>query len=442
MTTRVNVLNLSPFNVIKVEESEHDYIFTVEPKNKPLGCEKCWRSDASQIHKHGSRERIIRDINYQGKRVGIKIDHQRYKCTVCGQTFYQNLDMVEVDEKMTFRLREYIKEEAIRRPFSQIADELGISHTTVRNLFKEYVESNEEDRVITAPRVLGIDEAHLNKVMRGVFCDIENNTILELTETRSKKEVVRFMKSMDGYENIKVVTTDMWRPYIDAAYDTIPNVVVVIDRFHVMKYITEALDTVRKSFKDSLTKQEARMLMKERFVLLKNREDLSMKEIALRDRWFELFPTLKDAYQLKEDFRDIYNAPSRDDAEEMFDVWCSCIDADFKPFLDAARTIMAFRKEIFNYFEYAYTNAFTESTNNLIKLIEKNGRGYSFEVLRAKVLFSTKATKKPKFGSGNFIQIGRIIDNYANQEEPEEEEVKTWGVSIPTLTEVLLNGTF
>jgi transposase len=119
MTTRVNVLNLSPFNVIKVEESEHDYIFTVEPKNKPLGCEKCWRSNEGQIHKHGSRERIIRDINYQGKRVGIKIDHQRYKCTVCGQTFYQHLDMVEVDEKMTFRLREYIKEEAIRRPLAR-----------------------------------------------------------------------------------------------------------------------------------------------------------------------------------------------------------------------------------------------------------------------------------------------------------------------------------
>ena len=44
-----------------------------------------------------------------------------------------------------------------------------------------------------------------------------------------------------------------------------------------------------------------------------------------------------------------------------------------------------------------YTNAYTESINNVIKSIEKAGKGYSYEVLRAKVLYGTTATKRPKF---------------------------------------------
>ena len=44
-----------------------------------------------------------------------------------------------------------------------------------------------------------------------------------------------------------------------------------------------------------------------------------------------------------------------------------------------------------------YTNAATESMNNLIKSIEKAGRGYTFDVIRAKILYSTKATRKPVY---------------------------------------------
>lgn len=441
----MNILNLVNVDILKVEESEHDFIITAKAKYEPLGCEKCWRADVSQIHKHGSRERLIRDISYQNKRVGIKFMHQRYKCQICGGTFYQMLDFVDKDCKMTWRLYEYVQEQSIKRPFSNVADELGLSHTIVREVFKQFVADNDDEKVIIAPRVFGIDEAHLNKVMRGVFTNVEANQIIEMTPTRSKKEVIKFMKSMEGYENIEVVTCDMWRPYIDAAYETIPNVAVVIDRYHVVKYAVAALDTIRKQFKDSLDKNVARNLMRERFVLLRNEESLKPHEVVMRDKWFTLFPVLKEAYYLKEDFRKIYYSSSREEAEELFDIWCSCIDADFKPFLEVAQMVRAFRKEIFNYFEYAYTNAFTESTNNLIKLIEKNGRGYSFEVLRAKVLFGSTATKKPKFGSGDFTTIGRMLDNYADTSEfwdESEDEVKSFGVDIPTLREVLLNGEF
>ena len=60
------------------------------------------------------------------------------------------------------------------------------------------------------------------------------------------------------------------------------------------------------------------------------------------------------------------------------------------------KTIENWKTEIFNYFSYSYTNATTEALNGLIKLMNKNGRGYSFEVLRAKTLLSKRKVKGPK----------------------------------------------
>lgn len=140
----------------------------------------------------------------------------------------------------------------------------------------------------------------------------------------------------------------MWQAYIDATYETLPNAVVVIDKFHVIRYATKALDIIRKQFREGLDDKQRKQLMRERFVLLKNKEDLTPEEIRMRNKWF----TLKEAYTLKEDFRDIYNAKTRQEAEELFDIWCSCIDADMKPFLELAHMVNNFRTEVFNYFDY------------------------------------------------------------------------------------------
>ena len=40
------------------------------------------------------------------------------------------------------------------------------------------------------------------------------------------------------------------------------------------------------------------------------------------------------------------------------------------------------------------TNAFTESINRLAKDKNRDGRGYSFEVMRARMLYTTKHKKK------------------------------------------------
>ena len=52
------------------------------------------------------------------------------------------------------------------------------------------------------------------------------------------------------------------------------------------------------------------------------------------------------------------------------------------------------QQEILAYFDHPVTNAYTESLNSLIRATDRMGRGYSFAVLRAKMLWAEGATKK------------------------------------------------
>lgn len=447
------MLNIPEFNVIQQEQNDHYYRFTVERKEPPYMCTSCgWinRSDENApdvaFRPHQVKERTVSDISMHGKAVRILIRHKRYKCPACEGTFYEWLDSVERNDKVTKRLKEHIQLLALKRPFTNVADEYGLSHTSVRRYFEEFVAEKDEDHYIVAPRVLGIDEAHLNRIMRGVFTDTENFKLLEISRDNTKRTVKEVIQSMQGYEKIEVATIDMAAGYRYAIQELIPKCFVVIDKFHVIKYAQEALRDVRVKIKKELTKEERRFLTKDRWVLQRNKEDLSWNEALKRNEWFERFPRLKQAYWLKEGIRDVYNySKDKQEAVERFAKWESEIPNDFKEFKEIRRTFKNHLKEILNYFEHPYTNAYTESMNNIIKEVEKEGKGYSFEVLRAKVLYGTEATiKKPKydhdmefkaFSFANDEEFGRYYD------EVQGKSVSL-GVDLTTLSDVLKRGDF
>lgn len=89
------MLNLSEFEVIKREENEYYYKFTIIAKERPFVCTQClWDEtpilgDNKRFTIHSSKERQIHDIPIHGKPVILMLKHNRYKCPCCNKTFYQ-----------------------------------------------------------------------------------------------------------------------------------------------------------------------------------------------------------------------------------------------------------------------------------------------------------------------------------------------------------------
>jgi transposase len=195
---------------------------------------------------------------------------------------------------------------------------------------------------------------------------------------------------------------EMWRPYKTAVNAVLPQATVVIDKFHIVKMANEALEKVRKSMRADLTIKQKRGLMHDRFVLLKRERDLTEKERFNLDGWVQNYPLLGEAYRLKEEFYEIYDAESIHDALAAYDSWFKSIPPELhEHFHDLTRAFQNWMPEILNYFQHPVTNAYTESLNNLIRVMNRLGRGYSFEALRAKILFTEgahfKQPSRPKF---------------------------------------------
>jgi transposase len=440
-----NILNLPSYTVTALQENEHDYHIDAVAKDRPECCPHC-QSDI--IVGFGRREQMVKDLPMHGKRVGLYVETKRFQCRACDKTFYESLPDVDEKRMMTSRLAVWVGKQAIKRTFASIAEDVGINEGTVRSVFRDYINELERTVRFDTPKWMGIDEIHLIKP-RGVITNIENNTVVELLANRNKETIIKYLSNLNGKQHIQYVTMDMWRPYRDAVEDVLPQAKIVIDKFHVVKMANEALERVRKSLRESLTLKQRRGLMHDRFVLLKRESDLDDKEKTRLLTWLETYPELGLAYRLKEDFFKIYDAESRHNALTRFADWEKSITPDVRDaFADLIRAWRNWQPYILNYFEHPVTNAYTESLNSLIRVMDRLGRGYSFEALRAKILFAEGAFKKqlirPKFERRNAPDYAfagyAMVDDFASyQQQPQQTEIN-YGVDISTLVSMIENG--
>lgn len=385
-----NILDLPCYKVLRIIEDEHDYHIGVEAIDSPTSCPHC---RSGNLVGFGRREQMVKDLPMHGRRVGLYIDTRRFRCRNCGKTFYEAPPETDEKRAMTKRLAQWMGKQAIKRTFASIAEEVGCTEFTVRSVFNDYVNELEKTIRFETPKWMGIDEIHLIKP-RSVIANIKDNTIVELLPDRNKDTVVHFLHHLEGKERIQYVAMDMWTPYRDAVRAVIPQAEIVVDRFHVVRMANEAMERVRRGLRESLTPRQRRSLMHDRLVLRKRERDLNDKERSALHGWTKNYPELGEAYRLKEQFFGIYDAESPDEAHAKFIQWQKSIPSEIADaFADIERAWGNWTMPILNYFKHPITNAYTESLNSLIRVMDRLGRGYSFEALRAKILFAEGAHK-------------------------------------------------
>jgi len=302
------------------------------------------------------------------------------------------LEIMHPDHNMTSRLAKHITKECYRDKFTDVARRVGVTEKTVRNVFREHVEALRKRYNFETPEVLGIDEIHIRQA-RCVITNLREKTIIDMLPTRTKDEVTRFLLTLDR-RVVKVVSIDMWAPYRDACTIAFPRAVVVVDRFHVQKMANNIMTKVRVKAMAELTKAQRKLIKNERYILLSRNYNLTDYQQDMLLSWSEICPILCDAYQYKERFMDIWEATDRHKAERQYEEWVYSLPTELRPhFKEITTAFKNWRKEIFNYWDHRITNAFTESLNGKIRELHRAGRGYSFEVLRARIISKTSLHK-------------------------------------------------
>ncbi len=126
-----------------------------------------------------------------------------------------------------------------------------------------------------------------------------------------------------------------------------------------------------------------------RWLLVKNRENLTQEQEKQLADMLDASPELKRCYELKEAFRDLFNqnlTPKA--AENRLLGWIAKVEATpsqaLKSFINTLRN---WWQQILNYFDGRFNNGFAEGVNLKIKMLNRRGYGYrNFNSFRLHVL--------------------------------------------------------
>lgn len=444
-----DLLHLPHLRVKGVTDNGDHYIVEAEGGVEPAACTSCGHLG---LYRHGSQRQSYMDSPIHGKRAKIEIDRQRYRCKACGKTLFEPLPHMDSKRLATERLIRYVEDRCLKETFAALAREVGLDDKTIRHIFDDYVETLRQGAHFQTPEVLGIDELKIIGNTRAMITNIDKLSLFDMLPTRKKSDLLAYFKALPNKQGVKIVVMDMWSVYRQVAHAELPGRMIVADCFHVVRTAQVALDRTRLAIRKGLDTRTRLQLKDDRKVLFKRARDLSTTEQATLQRWTTLFPALGVAYALREEFAALYEHPSRAKAEAAALVWeAKATKAAVPMFRETMGVLQSWRTEIFNYYDYKVTNAYTESVNNLAKTINRMGRGYSFEVIRARLLFDQKARKvttgtvrkhvKKPIPTTELFSGGSGGQRTRYKTEIVEETVE-YGPHIPTLVRLLEEGYF
>jgi len=276
----------------------------------------------------------------------------------------------------------------------------GLSESTVLDIFKKKGKEQQREIGRGDVRVLGVDEIAIRKGHKQyalVLMDIERRCVLEVLDNRRQETFEGWLAGLSDQQKraIKVVSMDMWNPYRYAVRRQLPKAQIVADRFHVVKQLNHQLDLLRRKLRREAPDPVADLLKGCRWLLLKNRANLSPKEEKKLTLILAASVELRQTYLLKEEFRTICDRINdKQQAARFLRAWCYKAEATACPYLRKfVRTLRNWWSEFLNYFDEGITQGFVEGTNRAIRGIINRAFGFRvFANFRLQVLVEHGST--------------------------------------------------
>lgn len=379
-----DLLRLPNLAFVQQYEDDGSLIIEAKTKNLKLPSPCCLLQD---LDKNGTKRQRYRDHPVQSQPTWIEIKRQRFKCAQCGATHYEKLTDIDADRRMTLRFREHLERQSVEHSFTTAATINGVHETLIRRLFDDYSERALKQYVPKLPRVLGMDEIYLHRQARFVIGDVENRAMLDMQPSRREVDLRDYFTLMVGREGVEVVCQDMWSGYRKVTQAVFPKAVTVIDKYHVQRTANYGMEVVRKALYLGMPNKERVRLKRKRAVFLARWETCKPETRATLSKLFEQYPILSTAYDLKERYYDIYEAPNRAAAEEAANWWLASVPSELeRPFKQSIDAFKNWRPHILRHFEHRFTSGYIERLNGMIRAMDRAGAGYGYDVLRAKAL--------------------------------------------------------
>lgn len=381
------LLDMEDAVVEEVQESENGLTLQIRMLRRQHSCPAC---GAATQRVHDYRIRRLRDLEIIGKRTEILYRRRRYVCESCGKRFAEPCAFAGRYQRCTHRVTEKIVELLHRRgSLKSVAADTGTSASTVGRVLNTLSVSGPNQ----LPETLSFDEFKGNlggERFQCIVTDPLNRRVLDILPSRNVETVQDYLRTFTNREDVRYVVMDMNKGFFSVAKTFFPNAKIIIDRFHVVRFCTDALDNVRREVQKTLPDAQRKYFKRSRRLLLAHREKLSEEDKLALDVILRFSDRLAQSYALKEAFYHFMASSDRNEADRRLDFWLdSCDRLRIPQFKKCRNMLRNWRTYILNAFDIRLSNGFTEGCNNAIKALKRASFGFSdFSRSRKRILLS------------------------------------------------------
>ena len=392
----VVALELPQLKILDQRELKDQFEVTVIYRREAAICPRCGQLTKKE---HDRRAQWKQDRKLRDKMVFLKLIKRRFRCLWCNKVFTEPDEVFGKRRRSSQRLRDYLGQAALHQTVRRTAQEEEVGEGLVRRCVAEGIGRSLEAKGVTVtPEFIGLDEFSVSRprLFHTSICNLDKGEVMEVVEGQGREKVEDYLSKLPNQDKVKAVAMDMHEPFRQAVEMTLPGAKIVVDKFHLIKHVNYVLDKIRVRLQGN-GKKDKRLLFESRYKLLKGAEKLTGEEREKLKEIFQSYPSLQEAWLLKEKFRAWYKGTDMKEAEYKLNQFEMKIENDRLPeFKELDSILTNWRKEILNYFEFRITNGFVEGKNNRIKVIKRMAYGYrNMANFRLRILATNFKDERP-----------------------------------------------
>jgi len=371
----------SPWQVADVELSVSKGEVTVQVEQE-AGAKSCCPSCGKESPGYDSRRRRWRHLDTCQYKTILVADVPRVKCEEHGVVTV-SVPWAEPGSGFTAMFEALVIDWLKEASTSAVSRLMGLSWNAIDGIMQRAVARGLSRREAVFPTQIGVDETAFRKRHDYVtiVSDQQEGNVLHVGSDRRKETLKAWYESLteEQRESIQSVCMDMWPAYINATLESLPEAQekIAFDKFHVAKYLGEAVDKVRRQEHKALMAEGYEDLKGSKHDWLYNPENMTRKQKirfkSLRDS------TLKTAraWAIKELAMSLWHYVSKTWARKGWEQWLSwAVRSRLEPIKDVARTIKEHLWGILNAVVLKVSNGPAEGLNSRIKMIKVRSRGF------------------------------------------------------------------
>ena len=334
-----------------------------------------------------------RDLYVSGLTIFFTYMPRELNCPTHGR-IQEEIPWADQHSRITYRLEYLILTLAQMMPQKAAARTLNMPKSTLSDLLHRSIKKRRKGHTIRNLKSIGIDEISYckGKKYATIVYDIDKGRVLWVSKGKGRETIDMFFDSelsKSQIMNIQNASCDMAPTYVGAIQDYCKNATLVIDKFHIVKALNDAVDELRKEEWRQLEGDEKKSMKGLRWLLYKHSKNRTKGQTRLLNNLKKSNRRIHRAWTLKDEFEAFWDYTYVGAAENFLKGWITAVKRSrLEPLKSFVVNILEKHwNNIITYLDTHITNAVAEGVNRVIRFVKNRASGYSnFDSFRDLIL--------------------------------------------------------